>query len=173
MSIRFEKPNLCDSVTIPAAAMTISGFDPGEDAQYHTLIGAVVVLRKRMTAAQLIRAAWSLQQLSAELCAHLAGQCCPGDCGECADAEQGCPYSALDFTHDIDLPDELLEMAGIPKGAPLHLELEDGEVIISSNRDGPGLWDVPAPMMEGFLAAGICPGELEEKLKTGEIVYGE
>lgn len=173
MSIRFEKPNLASSVTIPAAAMTISGFNPGEDAQYHTLNGAVVVLKKQMTAAQLIRAAWALQQLSTELCAHLAGQCCPDDCSACADETHGCPYNALDFTHEIDLPDELLEMAGIPSGAPLHLELEDGEVIISSNHDGPGLWDMPAPLMKGFLAAGICPGELDEKLKTGELVYGE
>jgi len=28
-------------------------------------------------------------------------------------------------------------------------------------------------LMQGFLAAGVCPGELEEKLKTGEVVYGE
>ena len=173
MSIRFEMPDHTSSVTIPAAAMTISGFAPGEDAQYHTLSGAVVVLKKQMTAAQLIRAAWSLKQLSAELCTELAMLCRAGDCSECADEVKGCPYNALDFTHEIDLPDELLEMAGIPSGAPLHLELEDGEVIISSNHDGPGLWDVPAPLMKGFLAAGICPGELDEKLKTGEIVYGK
>ena len=173
MSIRFEKLNPTDSVTIPAAAMKLSGFAPGEDAGYHTLSDAVVVLKKRMNASELIRAAWALKQLSAELCTHLAMQCRDGECGECADPEKGCPYSALDFTHDIDLPDELLEMAGIPKGAPLHLELEDGEVIISSNHDGPSLWDVPAPLMKGFLAAGICPGELDEKLKTGEMVYGE
>ena len=34
MSFKFEKPTLTDSVTIPAAAMTVSGFAPGEDAQY-------------------------------------------------------------------------------------------------------------------------------------------
>ena len=170
MSIRFEMPDHTDSVTIPAAAMTISGFNHGEDAQYQTLSGAVVVLKKRMNASELIRAAWSLKQLSAELLTELAMLCRDG---ECADPVKGCPYNALDFTHDIDLPDELLEMAGIPKNAPLHLELEDGEVVISSNHDGPGLWDVPAPLMQGFLAAGICPGELDEKLKTGEMVYGE
>ena len=172
MSFKFEKPNLTDSVTIPAAAMTVSGFAPGEDAQYHTISGAVVVLKKRMNASELIRAAWSLKQLASELLTELAMQCRDGDCAECADPDKGCPYNALDFTHDIDLPDELLEMAGIPKNAPLHLELEYGEVVISANHDGPGLWDIPAPLMQGFLAAGICPGELEEKLKSGEIVYG-
>ena len=171
MSFKTEK-NLTGSFAIPASTMTISGFTPGEDTDCHALNGAVAVLKKRMTAAELIRAAWSLQQPSAELCARLAERCGSGDCGECADEVKGCPYDALDFTHDIDLPDELLEMAGIPENAPLHLELEDGEIIVSANHDGPGLWDIPTPLMQGFLAAGICPGELEEKLKTGEIVYG-
>lgn len=74
---------------------------------------------------------------------------------------------------DVELPSELREKAGIPEGAPLHVEFEDGEVIISTNHDGPGLWDVPAPIMKGFLAAGLCPAGLDDLLKTGEIIYGE
>lgn len=72
MSIQFEKTNSASGITVPAAAMKLSGFAPGEDAQYHTLNDAVVVLKKRMNAAEVIRAAWSLQKLSAELCAHVA-----------------------------------------------------------------------------------------------------
>ena len=174
MSIQFEKTNSPNGVSIPSAAMKVSGFVPGEDVRYHTLKGAVVILKKRMNAAELIRAAWALQQLSAELCAHLAAQCFPCDgCAECGgDGERCIAYDPADFAADVDLPDELREKAGIPKDMPLHVELENGKIVVSANRDGPGLWDVPAPMMQGFLAAGICPAGLEELLKTGEIVYG-
>ena len=173
--MKFEKKNVSQGVKIPAAAMNISGFDPREGAEYHTLKDAVVVLKKRMNASELVRAAWSLQQLSAKLCTHLAMLCCPCDgCEECGGDGKTChAYDALDFAVNFDIPDELRERAGIPEGAPLHVELlDDGEITISANRDGPGLWDIPAPMMQGFLAAGICPAGLEDMLETGETVYG-
>ncbi len=174
--MRFDKHELGEGLKIPAAAMTISGFDAEESAEYFTLQNAVAVLKKRMTALELIRAAWSLQQLSAELCTHLAMLCCHCDgCKDCGGDGEHCPaYSPMSFAADVLMPDELRELAGIPEAAPLHIELlDDGEIVIGVNHEGPGLWDVPAPMMQGFLAAGICPAGLEEMLETGEIVYGE
>ena len=50
---------------------------------------------------------------------------------------------------------------------------DDGEITVCMNHDGPGLWDVPAPMMQGFLAAGICPAGLEDMLESGDVVYGK
>ena len=172
--MKFEKDNVSQGVKIPAAAMNISGFAPDEAAEYHTLQDAVVVLKKQMNALELVRAAWSLQQLSAELCSHLAMLCVPHECCEdCSEDGESCPYDPMDFTVDFEIPDELRERAGIPEGAPLHVELlDDGEITISMNHDGPGLWDIPAPMMQGFFAAGICPASLEELMESGEIVYG-
>ena len=79
------------------------------------------------------------------------------------------PGCAVNF----EVPDDLREKAGIPEDAPLHVELlDDGEITISMNHDSPGLWDVPVPMMLGFLAAGVCPSALEDVLEAGEIMYG-
>ncbi len=172
--MRFEKHDLTEGCKLPVAALKLSGFGAHEAAEYHTLTNAVVVLKKRMNALELIRAVWSLQQLAAELCTHLAMLCCPCEgCEDCCDDEGRCPYDAMDFAVNFEIPDELLEKAGIPEGAPLHVELlDDGEITISVNHDSPGLWDVPAPMMQGFLAAGVCPSALEDVLEAGEVIYG-
>ena len=172
--MKFEKFDLAEGMKIPRAALKLSGFGEHEAAEYHTLQDAVVVLKKQMSAPELVRAAWSLQQLSAELCTHLASLCCPHECCEdCSEDGESCPYDPMDFAMNFEIPDELRERAGIPEGAPLHVELlEDGEITIAPNRDGPCLWDVPAPMMQAMLAAGICPAGLEALLKSGDTVYG-
>lgn len=172
--MKFEKHNLEEGMKIPVAAFQISGFGQHEAAEYHTLRDAVVVLKKHMSALEIIRAAWSLHELSAMLSSHLALQCfADEDCETCSKDGETCPYEALDFALDLDIPDELRERAGIPADAPVHVELlDDGEFTVSVNHDSPGLWDVPAVFMKGFLAAGICPAALEKLLKGGEIVYG-
>ena len=126
---------------IPSVVLKMSGITEEDEMEYRTLQDALVLLKRRMSARELIRAAWSLQQLSAELCTHLALHCCP--CDGCADdGENGrscCPYCGTD---GICLP-----------------------------QDGSELREIPQPLWEGFLAAGVCPAGLEEWMETGEIVY--
>ena len=170
----FEKFDLTEGMKVPRGGLKLSGFGEHEAAAYHTLQDAVVVLKKQMSALELIRASWSLHQLSAELAVRLAMQCTPRErCEECSDDGESCPYDGLDFALNLDIPEELRERAGIPQDAPVHVELlDDGEFTVSVNHEGPGLWDVPAPMMQGLLAARICPSALESMLESGEIVYG-
>lgn len=172
--MRFEKYELDEGMKLPAAELRLCGFDLQQTAECHMLKDAAVVLKKQMNASELIRAAWSLRQLSAELFAALAARCLACNDGElCGGAATGCPFDPLDFAADIDVPAELRELAGIEEGVPLHVELlEDGEITIAPNRDGPCLWDVPAPMMQALLAAGVCPASLESLLKSGDAVYG-
>ena len=141
----------------------------------HPLKDAVVVLKKRMNALELIHAAWALSELSADLVVVLASKCTPCNDGKpCGGREFGCPIDPLDFATDIEIPDDLRELAGIDPGEPLHVELlDDGEITIMPNRGGPCLWDVPAPMMRKLISAGICPGSLDALLKTEEIIFSE
>ena len=159
---------------IPPSAFKTSGFGAHEGAECHAINDCVVVLKKCMNASELVRAAWALRILSANLIAHLAGECgaCDGKCGSC-DGE--CPYSKADFSVDIKIPEEFREIGGIPDDAVLHAEFPEkgGVLLCESTGDPPELWDVPAPMMEGLLAAGVCPASLEMLLKSGEAVYGE
>lgn len=171
--MKFVKTDLSKGLKLPTAALKLGGFQPEEGAECHVLRDAVVVLKRRMNAFELIRAAWSLQQLSTKLCTRLALECGPCEGRGACDENGGCPYHPLDFALDMDIPEELREMAGIPKDAPVHVELlDDGEFTVSVNHDGPGLWDVPAPMMQGLLASGVCPASLEDLLESGEMVYG-
>ena len=159
---------------IPPAALRSSGFDPHEGVECHALKDCVVVLKKCMSAPELVRAAWALHMLSANLMAHLAGECgaCDGKCGSC-DGE--CPYSESDFSVDMQVPEEFREIGDIPDDAVLHVEFpeEGGILVCESTGDPSELWDVPAPMMGELLAAGVCPASLEILLKSGEAVYGE
>ena len=172
--MRFEKHDLREGLKLPCGAMKLAGFQSDEEAaEYHVLRDSIVVLKKQMNASELVRAAWSLQRLSTELCTRLALECGPCEGCEACREDGGCPYHPLDFALDFDIPEELREMAGIPEDAPVHVELlDDGEFTVSVNHDGPGLWDVPAPMMKGLLAAGVCPAALENLLESGETVYG-
>ena len=159
---------------IPPAALRASGFGPHEGVECNALNGCVVALKKTMNAMELIRAAWSLYELSTDLVAHLAGECgsCDGKCDSC-DGE--CPYSEEDFSVDMQIPEEFREIADIPDGAVLHVEFpeEGGILLCEGTGDPPELWDVPAPMMAGLLASSICPASLEILLKSGDTVYGE
>ncbi len=58
-----------------------------------------MVLKQRMTAMELLRAAKSLQKLATDLHVHLAGVC--GPCGGC---NGDCPVEDGD---EVDLPDYL------------------------------------------------------------------
>ncbi len=122
---------------------------------------------------ELIRAAWALHNLSAELLTALARECggCDGLCGSC---DGDCPFDSTDFAVDVDLPKEILKLGGVSDDAVLHAEYpgEDG-ILLRENDGEPGLWDVPLPLMEGFMAAGVCPASLELLLRSREVVYGK
>ena len=75
---------------------------------------------------------------------------------------------------DIQIPEEIREIADMSDDAVLHVEFpEDGGVLIcESTGEPPELWDVPQPIMEGLLLSGACPATLETLIKSGEAVYG-
>ena len=123
--MKFNKQMDSGALLIPRAAFKISSFEADEKAEIHALDSAVIVLKKQMTAMELIQAADALHRLATELTAHLAMAC--GECGEC---EDGCPFDDLEentvtigiaeYNHDLrDVPPYLLEMlaeAGICLG---------------------------------------------------------
>ena len=120
--MKFLKVTTSKGLQIPAVAMKLSGFEPECNVEFHASEDMLVVLRHRMTAMELLRAAKSLQKLAADLHVHLARVC-----GPCDGCDGECPFEGGD---EVDLPDHLRE------------------------------------------EAGICVGELEERLILGDVVYG-
>lgn len=147
--------------------MKLSGFEPECKVELHVSKDALVVLKQRMTAVELLRAAKSLQKLATDLHVHLARVC--GPCNGC-DGE--CPFEGGD---EVGLPDYLREEAGIPKNAKLwaSADEETHTVTICEADYDHDLRDVPAEVLEMFRESGICVGELEERLILGDTVYGD
>lgn len=147
--------------------MKLSGFEGGGKVELHASEDALVLLKQRMTAMELLRAAKSLQKLATDLHVHLARVC--GSCGGC---DGDCPVEDGD---EVDLPDYLREEAGIPEKAKLCASVDEEEhtVTISEADYDHDLRDVPEEVLEMFREAGICVGELEERLILGDVVYGD
>ena len=173
--MKFIKEITPKGLLLPVTAARLAGFEANEKAEYHTLKGAMVVLKGQMTAMELLTAARSLQELAVELHTHLAKVC--GQCDGCGkDAEnggEGCPLTELE-ADGITLPDYLLEEAGIPEGTKLCAEVDEEENTVTIFPVGydHDLRDLPPDTLEMFLAANVCLGELEERLMVGDTVYG-
>ena len=70
--MKFLKEPTDKGLHIPRAALNLCGFEAGEKVELHTAENALVALKGRMTAMELLRAAQSLQQMAVELHTHLA-----------------------------------------------------------------------------------------------------
>ena len=165
--MKFLKETTSKGLQIPAAAMKLSGFESGGRVELHASEDTLVVLRQRMTAMELLRAAKSLQKLATDLHVHLARIC-----GPCDGCDGECPFEDGD---GVDLPDCLREEAGIPENAKLcaSVDEEAHTVTISEAGYDHDLRDVPEEVLEMFRDAEICVGELEERLILGDVVYGD
>ena len=155
--MKFNKQMDSGALLIPRAAFKISSFEADEKAEIHALDSAVIVLKKQMTAMELIQAADALHRLATELTAHLAMAC--GECGEC---EDGCPFD--------DLEEGMLEL---PAKLCAYADDEENTVTIGIAEYNHDLRDVPPYLLEMLAEAGICLGEFEKYLVTEKILYGE
>ena len=168
--MKFIKEVTPKGLLLPVTAARLAGFEANEKAEYHTLKGAMVVLKGQMSAMELLTAARSLQELAVDLHTHLAKVCgqCDG-CGENSEnGGEGCPLMDLE-ADGITLPDYLLEEA-----TKLCADVDEEEQTVTIFPAGydHDLRDIPPGILEVFLAANVCLGELEERLMVGDTVYG-
>lgn len=164
--MKFLRQAAAKGLQILPAELAIARFPETETAEVHAAEDAIVVLKRRMTGMELIRAARRLHELSVELNVHLAKAC--GFCHDCADV---CPFE--DMGKEIDLPSYLREEAGISEDAKLcaYVNEEENSVTIAEAKHQYGLRDVPPEILDMFLSAGLCLGELDELLIKGDVVY--
>lgn len=164
--MKFLKETTGKSLRILPAELKLAGFPENTEAETHLLNDVIVVLKRRMTGMELIRAARQLHELSVELNVQLAKAC-----GFCHDCAQVCPFEELD--EEICLPGYLREEAGIDEGAKLcaYVNEEENSVTIAQADHEYDLRDVPPEVLDMFLDTGLCLGELDELLIKGDIVY--
>lgn len=132
--------------------------------------GAVLLLKQKMTAMELINVSQFLREIASELLTNLAMAC--GPCKPCDGCEDRCPFDDLD-DDAITLPGYLREEAGIPENAKLCacVDEENGAVIICAAEHEHDLSDVPEFIIDAMVNCGVCFGSLEEHLIKGDNVY--
>ena len=158
----FTKGTTKKKLVIPNIIMEQSGFEKGEMVEIHALTDAVVVLKKEMTAMELVHAIEQLQKLSIDqVCGHWS------DCAEDCDIDLEHPGSG------VDLPEWVRQEVGIPKDAKLCAWPKgDGVVCVEEANYRYDLSDGPRQMLEMLADSGACLNELGELLMTEEIIYG-
>ena len=151
-----------EGLSIPKSAARASGFASWEDLRGHALPQAIAVLKKQMTARELLAAADSLYQLFLSLLLELLNRC--GQCDNCGD---GCPFA---LERQARLTEE--ELADLGISLPDHLSVldDDGDLLIAQRY--PGLADVPVALMRMLDESGICLSTLADHLQKGDLIYG-
>ena len=164
----FTKGTTKKKLVIPNLIMEQSGFEKGETVEIHALTDAVVILKKEMTAMELVHAIEHIQQLSINLSVYLAQVC-----GPCSDCAEDCDIDLEHPGSGVDLPEWGRQEVGIPKDAKLCAWPKgDGVVCVEEANYRYDLSDVPPQLLEVLAASGACLNELEELLMTEEVIYG-
>ena len=122
--MKFIKESGPKGLHIPAVALKLSHIPLGERVDMYTMDDALVLLKGRMTAPELLKVVEQLHTMAAELLFHLSKVC-----GSCEDCEGGCPCGKSEDSPLQHLPPELL-IAFAEAGTCLgeleeHLILED------------------------------------------------
>ena len=166
---KFVKSTTKKKLVIPNVVLELSEFERGGMVEICALPDAVVVLKREMTAMELIRAVDSLQRLAVELNQHLAEAC--GPCEDCSEDGE-CP--ALPERTQTIVPEAVREEVGIPANAKLCAwpGNEPGTVTVAQADYRYDLTDVPEWELSTLAMMGVCLGELEERLMAEDIVYG-
>lgn len=165
---KFIKETTKKKLVIPNTVLELSGLEKGEPVEIRMADDAVIILRKEMTAMELVRAVDSLQRLAEELNQHLTQAC--GLCEDCS-GDGECP--ALPEKTQTVLPEELRKEAGIPEDAKLcSWPGEEPGTVVSGQADYRyDLTDVPEWELSVLAMMGVCLGNLEEMLMAEDVVY--
>jgi len=166
--MKFLRETNSKGLRILPAELKLAGFPQDEKAEVHVMDNAIVVLKRKMTAMELIDTARQLHELATDLYINLLRAC-----GHCEDCENACTFDEDFFEDEIVLPDYLREEAGIPEDAKLCAVVDDenGTVTIMQSEHKNDLRDLPPELLDLFIDAGLCLGKLEELLVTGEVAY--
>lgn len=172
-------------LSLPSNVRKLCGFDK-QALEFHTAEDALVILKEKMTAIELVHAITALDELLLGLVTCLAGACtlcnnCGTPCKDKnstpADWATNCSlcHGLLDDEQTICLPDALLAEAGIPKDAKLEAypDPDNGEVLVAVSGFRNDISDVPKDLLELLIQWGVCLPELDELIVLEETVYGK
>lgn len=168
---KFIKETTKKKLVIPNAVLELSGLEKGEPVEIRVADDAVIILRKEMTAMELLRAIDSIQDAALALTLHIVNAC--GPCEDCSGSGgEECPADPSRTMTVI--PDEVRKEVHIPEDVKLCAWPGDkpGTVKVGQADYRYDLTDVPAWELEILASHGVCLGSLEEMLMAEDVVYG-
>lgn len=165
--MKFNKNISEAGVLIPRPALQLANLSNEEALELHVLDGVLVLYKGSMTAMDVVKTIDEIGKVSIDLSIHLAKAC--GTCTNCGD----CPCH--DFGDpDIELPEYLLEEAGIPSNSKLmvtNIDKDENAVTISKADHNYDLRDVPDWIPEMLCENKACLGHLERMLISNTVIY--
>ena len=169
-----------NDLIIDRQALELCGLDPG--GKLTDLIGknTLVVLPERMTALEAVNTVAVLTDITTELIENLLTAC--GSCVEQKEKEEGycpfsdgcdpdeCPYESISEP-EVELSDAARRAMGIPLDAKLQLFPDEGEGLVCAADYRHDITDVPESLHPLLAMSGICPGKLDELIRTEKEVW--
>lgn len=158
--------NIKSGLNIPRDVLKESGMDRG-NVNCISASGLVVLVPEKLNALETLRTAELLRTIGMDMLDAVEAHCAP-----CVNCAEKCPYSGEDLGR-IRVPDDILEKAGIPKGAKLCAEVdkEDNSIRVMERDCGSDITDVPRPILELIRRDGTCLNLLDLLIQLGEVVY--
>lgn len=158
-------------LSIPSVALGLAGFSGEEQLELHFEKDALAVLKKKLTARDMIGAITGLQEIAADLVKQLV---LATDKTAVAEQSNGCEKKC-DYakTCDLSIPPCILAEANIPFNRPLLAYVEDGAIVIKGEEEDSLEEEIPDELLQSLVKAGVNVGGLSLLLESGRVVYGE
>lgn len=171
MSMTLSRISHKEALVIPAAALDLAGFGGEEQLELHFEKDALAVLKRKLTARDMIEAITGLQEIAADLVRQLA--LASGKEAE-ADKSNGCEKKC-DYakTCDLAIPPCILAEAHIPFDRPLLAYVDDGAIVIKGEEEDLLEDEIPDELLQTLMKGGANAEGLSNLLKGDRIVYGE
>lgn len=169
------------ALTVPAAALKLSGLGEEEKLQVETENGGLFIAKEKMTAKEMATLAEFLSVLSLYYTVKLALACgicddcgfcemedeedIPQECQECGSWKAGCDSGVV-------IPLCALQDAGIDPNAGVELCAEDGRIVVTAADEDDSLNELSDSLRSILTASGVCMESLRDLLTSGELIHG-
>lgn len=171
--MKLEREMMNIPVSVPTAVLELAELDGDTELEMRVQEKVLTLMPAQMTALELAQASAALYDLATELFEALVEAC--GPCYDCTEDEDGDLCCPVEVEQTIQIPEWVLEEAGIPKGARLEClaDPDTGEVHVQEAGVGHDLSEVPPALLCLLREKGVCFRELAERLAREDVVYGE
>ncbi len=181
------KNDIYPEIMLPERACELCGFSGEDKLALHAGEDSLVILKEKMTAIELVHVISMLSEMASDMTVALAKAC--GLCNNCGDKGDEVSKNGpvewvkrcslcrdlLDDSQTIQIPDYLLEEAGISASAKLeaYADRDSGEITVTEAENQYDISDVPPGILSVLSQSGVCLAELDELIMLEEIVYGK